>query len=74
MRIAVGRQEQCPNHPDACCCEKALNGGAPLPIAVADQHAVPAENPIDIVGQVAHRLDNERLVRMRCGAEKMDMT
>jgi hypothetical protein len=32
MRIVVRRQERCANHPDACCREKALDGGAPLPI------------------------------------------
>src|SRR5688572_6373207 len=66
MRIAVGRQERCANHSDASCCEKALDRGTPLPIAIADQQAIPAENPIDVVGQVAHRLDYECLVPMWC--------
>jgi hypothetical protein len=35
-----------------------------VPLAV-DQHAIPAEDPIDIVGQVAHRSDDERFVRPR---------
>jgi hypothetical protein len=74
MRIAVGRQERCPNHPNTCCCEEALHAGAPLLIAIANQKAIAAENPIDIVGQVAHRLDDERLVRMRRRAENMDPT
>ena len=45
LRIAVGRQERCANHTDACCCEKALDRGTPLPIAIAAQYAIPAENP-----------------------------
>jgi hypothetical protein len=31
-----------------------------------------AENPIDVVGQRAHRLDDKRLVGTRRGAENMD--
>jgi hypothetical protein len=74
VRIAGGRQRRCSNHPDASCCEKALDGGAPLPIAIADQYAIPTKNPIDIVGQVAHRLEHERLVRMRRRGQKMHTT
>ena len=48
-------QGRCPDQPDASRCEEALDGGAPLPIAIADQHAIPAEDRIDIIGQVAHR-------------------
>ena len=66
MRITVRGQQRCPNHSDTCGREKALHGGAPLPIMIADQQAVPAERPIDIVSQVAHRLNDERLVRMWC--------
>ena len=62
MRIAIGRHERCPNQPEASRSEEALDRGAPLPIAIADQHAIPAEDPINIVGQVAHRLDDERVI------------
>jgi hypothetical protein len=42
LGIAVGRQERCPNHPDACGREEALHGGAPLSIPIADQQAIAA--------------------------------
>jgi hypothetical protein len=74
MRIAVRRQERGPNHSDACRCEEALYGGAPLSIAVADQQVIPGEHAIDIVGKPAHRFDDERRVRVWCSAENMDPT
>ncbi len=64
MGIAVRRQDRRPNNPDACRREEALDGGAPLSIAIADQHTVRAEHAVDIIGQVTHRLDDERFVRM----------
>jgi hypothetical protein len=64
MGIAVRRQERRPNHANACGLKEALDGGAPLPVAIANQHAMPAQQPVDVVGQIAHRLDDERLVRM----------
>jgi hypothetical protein len=54
------------DHPDACRGEDALDGGPPFPIAIADQQAITAEHTINTVGEVAHRLDHERLVRMCC--------
>jgi hypothetical protein len=72
MGIAVGCQEWRSNHSDTRGREEALDSGAPLPIAIADQHAIAADNPIDLVGQRAHRLDHKRLVGMRRGAEDMD--
>ena len=74
MRIAIGRPKRCPNHPDAGRREEALDSSAPLPIAIADQHAIAAENAINRVGQLAHRLDHERLVGMRRRTENMDAT
>ena len=66
--------ERCPNDSDACRREHALDGGAPFPIAIADQQGITAEHSINTVGEVAHRLDHERLVRMWCRAEHMDAT
>lgn len=52
--IAIRSQERCANHPHARHRKLALDAGAPLSIAIADQHAIPDENPIDRVGQVTH--------------------
>src|SRR5437870_5234894 len=63
VRIAIGRQERCPNQLDARRREDALDGCAPLSVAIADQQAILVESAIHIVGELAHHLDHERLVR-----------
>jgi len=65
IRIAVWRTERRLHESNASRREKVLNGGTPLPIPVADQDGTRAERSGNGVSQVAHRLDDERFIRVR---------
>jgi hypothetical protein len=45
---------------------------APLPIAIADQHASVCQDAINRIRQVAHRLNDEGFIRVRCAAGHAD--
>ena len=63
--IAVRRTKWCLHDSDTRSREEVLNGGTPFPIPVADQDRTRAESSLDVVSQLAHRLDDERFIRIR---------
>src|SRR4029453_5435938 len=64
--IAVRRTEWCLHDSDTRSREEALTGGTPLPIPVAYRDGRRAEFSLNGVSQLAHRLDDERFIRIRC--------
>jgi hypothetical protein len=45
--------------------EQASNGGAPLPVSIADEEAAAVEHAIARIGHLTYDLEHEGLIRMR---------
>src|SRR5262245_12298428 len=64
VRVAVRRAERRLHDSHTRRLEEVLHGDTPLPISIADQDGVCAEDSLDRVRQVTHRLDDELFIGM----------
>jgi hypothetical protein len=70
--IAVRRTKRCPGHAHTRRLEQMSNGGAPLPISVADQEALPVEHAVGRIGEMTRDLEHDAFIRMRRAANDVN--
>jgi hypothetical protein len=72
VRVAVRRAKRCLNHLHTGILKQLPDGEAPLPVAVAEEHPVSAQQALIRNCQMTYDLEHERFIRMRCGARDLD--